>query len=254
MKPKKLLKETHSFLVTKYTDKGPKTRNIEVVAEKPFQILVNDQNVVTVMLTPSYLEEFLAGFLVGQGIISSIKQIEKTLIEPEKGLLWAQVNEPVEVDLSKSIITSGCSGGIALNNFDKLPKLQKSNLPEIDIISYLMKKMLASGRIYRKSGGVHSACLASAEEGIIFQVEDIGRHNCIDKLIGYLLANNINPEGKIILTTGRISLEAIPKVARAGINILGSRSTPTDLAIDLAKKLNIRLLGYIRAGKITVYS
>lgn len=252
MKPKRSPKGTRSFSVTKYSNKGAEKQNLEVVVEKPFQILINEQNIANIMLTPRYLADFLTGFLVGQGIISSIKQIEKTLIEPEKGLLWAQVKEPVKVDLTKSIITSGCAGGITFDKFDSLAQLKKAELPDIDLISGLMKEMLSAGKIYREAGGVHSACLASKNR-IIFQVEDIGRHNCIDKVIGYLARNQIDPQGKIILTTGRISLEAVPKVARAGINILGSRSTPTDLAIELAQKLNIKLLGYIRASKLTVY-
>jgi len=254
LRPKKELGVTQSFSVTKYLKDTSFKEQVQVVVEKPFQILVNNSQLATIMLTPSYLEEFLTGFLIGQGIAKSARQIKKTLIEPKKGLLWAEVKEPLEVNLTKTLITSGCSGGISFDNFAGLGKLRKAELPPLHFVSSLMKEMLSGGEIYSETGGVHSACLASVEDGVLFRVEDIGRHNAIDKVIGHLVLNNMNPERKIILTTGRLSLEAIPKVARAKIGVVGSRSTPTNLAIDLAKKLNIILLGYVRANKLSIYS
>ena len=254
MTPKKESALTQSFSVTKYSKGSAAKEQVKVVIEKPFKILINDSSVANIMLTPSYLEEFLTGFLIGQGIASSLEQIKRTLIEPEKGLLWAEVKEPADVNLTKTLITSGCAGGISLQNFSGISKLKKAETPPAELISSLMKSMLTSGEIYAEAGGVHSACLASVEDGLIFRVEDIGRHNAIDKVIGHLLLNKIDPDKKLILTTGRLSVEAVPKVARAQISILGSRSTPTNLAIDLAKELNLTLLGYIRANKMTTYT
>jgi len=253
MKQEKSPETTRKFSVTKYSKEGYKEEDVDVVAESSFQILINDEQVAAIMLTPSHLEEFLIGFLVGQGIVKSIDDINNILIEPERGLLYAQVKEPFQVDLTKSFVTSGCAGGVSFESFKGTDKVQKSKLPEFSLISDLMKKMISEGEIYPRSGGIHSAALAD-DGGIIFQVEDIGRHNCIDKVIGYLVKNNIEPKGKMILTTGRLSLEAVPKIARAGINILGSRSTATDLAVEAAKRFGVTLLGYIRAGKVTVYN
>ena len=254
MKPKKESEVTQSFSVTKYSKGSASKEQVQVVVEKPFQILINDSSVANIMLTPSFLGEFLTGFLIGQGIAGNLQQIKRTLIEPEKGLLWAEVEEPAKIDITKTLITSGCVGGVSLQNFSGIEPLKKAEPPDPDLVGSLMKNMLTGGEIYAKSGGVHSACLASVEDGILFRVEDIGRHNCLDKVIGHLILNEINPEGKLILTTGRLSLEAVPKAVRAKVGILGSRSTPTNLAIDLAKKLNLVLLGYIRAGKMTIYT
>lgn len=252
MKLKKSSKTTQTFLVNKFSKGVPSATEIEVVVEKPFQILINEQVVATIMATPQYLEEFLMGFIVGQGIAKAF-QIEKTLIDEEKGLLWAQVKEPRKVDLTKSVITSGCSGGINLDNLDDLEPLPDTKPPDPSVLSAFMKEMLVNSTIYSRAGGVHSACLAD-NSGIIFMVEDIGRHNCIDKIIGYLANNRIDCQGKFILTTGRLSMEAVSKTVRVKIGTIGSRSSPTNLAIKLAGKLNLNLIGYIKAGNHIRYS
>ncbi len=245
MKPKESLETTRQFSIIKHNAEGAHNQVVDIVTERPFQILVNDDKLATVMATPNNLEEFLIGFLVGQGIISGMDQIERTLVEPEKGLLWAQVKNPVSIDLTKTLITSGCSGGISLDNYGDLLPLVKANLPDMGLVGKIMKEMLTSGDIYSRAGGVHSACLAS-KDGLIFQVEDIGRHNCLDKVIGFLVNEKLDPKDKLILTSGRLSIEAVVKTARAKIAVLGSRSTPTDLAVDLAKKLNIHIIGRIK--------
>ena len=253
MKQKESSKTTRKFSVTRYSEEGSNKEEIEVVTESPFQILINDKQVATIMLTTEHLEEFLIGFLIGQGIVESLEDIEKILVEQDKGLLYAQVKEPFKLDLNKSFITSGCSGGVSFESFKDVEPVQRPKSPDLKAVLGLMKEMIGGGEIYRRSGGVHGAALAD-NNTIIFRVEDIGRHNCIDKVIGYLVKNKLEAEDKMILTSGRLSLEAIPKIARARIPILGSRSTPTDLAIELAKELNVLLLGYVRAGKLTVYS
>ncbi|TET53159.1 MAG: formate dehydrogenase accessory sulfurtransferase FdhD [Actinobacteria bacterium] len=252
MKPKKLPKKTQIFSVLKSSLDGKTNEDVAVISERPFRILVNDDFVANIMLTPDNLNEFLYGFLVGQGIAKSKNQIEKTLVDMDKGILWAQV-KGAKIDLTKALITSGCAGGISLNNFNDIEPLKPARAPDLETLTNLMKEMLKNGELYAKSGGIHSAALAD-KKSIIFQAEDIGRHNCLDKVIGYLMLNDIEPEDKIVLTTGRLSLEAVPKIARAHISTLGSRSTPTDLAVEIARKLKVNLIGYIRAGKMTVYN
>ena len=107
--------------------------------------------------------------------------------------------------------------------------------------------------IFLETGGVHSCALCSQNEIIIFE-EDIGRHNALEKILGKALMDNINLTDKIVLTTGRISSEIIKKIAKRSIPVLISRSAPTDVAIDIAKKLNITLIGFARGQRMNVYN
>ena len=117
----------------------------------------------------------------------------------------------------------------------------------------LIRNLFESQDIYKKSGGVHSSGLAD-DHGIIFQIEDVGRHNTLDKIAGKILLENINPSPKIILSTGRISSEMLQKAARMKTSILISRTSPTSLSINLAQKLGITVIGYARGHRFNVYS
>lgn len=253
MKQEDLSKVTQPLSVNKYIGNTSSSESIEVVVEKPIQLMINETLIATVMCSPLNLEELLIGFLFGQGIIDDVKQVKRTLIDDGKGLAWAEVENEKPLNLTKTIITSGCTGGIAFDNFNDLKPLSDNqfDLNNADI-TFLMNEMTSKAEIYKLSGGIHCAALCSSKE-ILFITEDIGRHNTIDKVIGFMVDQKIDSRDKMILTTGRLSLEAVIKTARAQIQVLATRSTPTSLAVEMAKKLNIQLFGYVRNAKLIRY-
>ncbi|MCK5427578.1 MAG: formate dehydrogenase accessory sulfurtransferase FdhD, partial [Thermodesulfovibrionia bacterium] len=107
--------------------------------------------------------------------------------------------------------------------------------------------------LFRSTGGVHSAALCDAHEMLVF-AEDIGRHNAVDKVIGYAFLENIPMQNKILLLSGRLSSEIINKAVRAKVPLLISRAAPTDIAVETAKKYNLTLIGFLRGQKLNVYS
>ncbi|WP_318506677.1 formate dehydrogenase accessory sulfurtransferase FdhD [Bacillus sp. T3] len=120
-------------------------------------------------------------------------------------------------------------------------------------LSYLLKKrsqFAQESPMYLEAGGMHGACIVH-EDGSIVVREDIGRHNAVDKIIGYALRNRLNPQKLILLTTGRVSYEMLSKAAKYGFAVIGSRTAATKQAVQLAKYLNIEVVGYLR-GKMAI--
>jgi FdhD protein len=166
--------------------------------------------------------------------------------------------ETVDRDLfMKRVITTVCGRGISFYNFADLDQKQQKVESALKAtpaqILDLMRAFQTRSEIYQKTHGVHGAALCDTS-GILLFKEDIGRHNAIDKIFGHCLMGDIPLADRIIMTTGRISSEILFKVAKRNIPILVSRSTPTDLAVDLAGELGITLVGYVRGGHMNVYA
>ena len=117
----------------------------------------------------------------------------------------------------------------------------------------MIEQLFGSQQLYRKVGGVHTSALSDGRR-VRVVAEDIGRHNSVDKLAGLLMLEEIRMRKKILLTTGRISSEMLQKSARIGAAIVISRTSPSSLSIELAKKLGITLIGYARRDRFNVYS
>ena len=117
----------------------------------------------------------------------------------------------------------------------------------------LMETMQNTSDVFKETGGIHNASIASPD-GIIVQRGDIGRHNALDKLYGYCLKNGITVHDKVIIFSGRMSSEVLTKVSKIGVGIVLSKSAPTDLALRLAEDLNITAVGFIRRGGFNIYS
>ena len=108
-------------------------------------------------------------------------------------------------------------------------------------------------KLFKSTGGAHAAALCDSDRLLVFK-EDIGRHNAVDKAFGECLTNGIETEGKLLLTSGRISSEILLKSVKRGIAILASRSAPTSLAVQFAEKAGLTLVGFVRGKRMNVYS
>ena len=117
----------------------------------------------------------------------------------------------------------------------------------------MVKKFQMKSELYKTTGGTHSAALSDGENILIFH-EDIGRHNAVDKVIGDAFLQQIRLDDKILITSGRVSSEILLKVAKGGIPLLVAISAPTDMAVELANKLGITLIGFARGKRMNVYT
>lgn len=224
-----------------------------VIVEAPLDLAVNGVHWLTLMCTPTRLRQLALGFLYNEEIIQSLDEVVAVDI-CENGAqadVWLRHTAAQPASWAR---TSGCSGGVTSN-----PPVVGNPLPiqpgsiDPDMVLQLMSAFLDAQDLYRRTRGVHSSALCDGRQ-LVFQAEDIGRHNTLDKLAGLLLESTAPPASRFILTTGRVSSEMLQKSARLQAGLVVSRTAPNSLSIRMAESLGITLVGYARRGEFLVYA
>lgn len=246
----KIIKKTEMFSAD--ADSIRKS-SIKVIQEITFTVNVNGKPLAGIACAGINLKELAAGFLKSEKIIKACEKIEKIEINNQKNSANVILKNKRKFPKAsvKNIASSGARGSSA--NIEKLLPLQADFKLKTKTVLKLMDQLLKKSVFHNKTGGTH--CSALAQKGKIIALrEDIGRHNTIDMLGGYALLNKINLSDAVILTTGRISSEIVYKVWNMGISVIISHSAPTAKAIELLQRANITLIGYVRGGRMSIYS
>ncbi|MDI6602048.1 MAG: formate dehydrogenase accessory sulfurtransferase FdhD [Thermoanaerobacteraceae bacterium] len=226
----------------------------EVVEEFAITIYINGRETDTLLCSPANLTELAVGRIFTSGVINIADEVKKINVDIDNGRvdIEANVDELRLKLIGKRIITSGCGNSPYFSSLStiKTEKLRKTIevFPE-DILSY-SRMLQKSSNIFRDTGGVHSAAIFESQ--MTFFAEDIGRHNAADKVIGYKLMNNLSD--RIMVISGRLSLDMAIKAVRSGIEILISSSAPTTAAISFALNYNLTLIGFCRGERFNIYS
>jgi FdhD protein len=230
-----------------------------VISEMSLKIIINGDEYASLLCLNQYQEELALGFLYSEGVIDSFDAVESVLYHERLHAVVIQLKEGIGISHQESLrsMTSGCGKCYTYINplkQDKYKPLQDSKSQPIRHILDLMKKFELQSEIYAAIGGVHNVLYHS--EGFSVLNEDIGRHNCVDKITGILLKNGRISEvgGGIMFISGRVSSEIMTKIIRLQIPILVSRSTPTNAAVRLARQYRVTLLGYVRGSSGYIYS
>jgi FdhD protein len=238
---------------------GSTIRTEWTAREFPLTIMLNGEQLVTVLCSPGELEALTVGFLFSEGIIRAKEEITGLTLDAERGIVRIRTADDKTADgklFAKRVLTTGCGRGMAFYSYADLDRKKKvlSDLrvtPEA--VLSLSRRFQGSSELYRATRGVHSAALCDPEN-ILFLAEDIGRHNAVDKVLGRCLLEGISVADRILITSGRISSEILFKTAANGIPFLVSKSAPTDMGVDLARELGITLIGSVRGGGMNVYA
>ncbi len=221
-----------------------------VVKEEPLSIFINGRHFVTTMISPEMKEEFVTGHLFTEGIIRGIEEMESLLIE--ENIANVIIARPLRVLATRKHIVCGCGGGASFLEESKLPKI--SSAMKIDAFDVLKcVKSISGTDMHRITGGVHVVGLFG-KRGRLCISEDIGRHNALDKVIGYGLINNIEFEDTFVACTGRISSEMALKCAAANIPLIASRGATTSMAIEIGEKTGLCIIGFARGERMNVYT
>ena len=240
------------------TEEGRNRLEDVVARETPVTIVFNNQELVTLLSSPNDLNYLAVGFLFSEGLIKNKKDIEKLLVDDQKGVVRVETSEDTALageSVFKRIITSGCGRGASFYSSADIELDRVESRTEISIhdVLSLAHDFQARSEVYRSTGGVHSAALCDTRNILLFN-EDIGRHNAVDKIFGECLLRDIATDDRIVLTSGRISSEILLKIAKRNIPIIISKSAPTDLGVKLAGDLGITMLGFVRGKRMNVYT
>ena len=250
--------EVEKFPIMRFTQEGKSSVEYEVARELPVTIILNDQELVTLLCSPTNLKYLAVGFLSSEGLLEGKDEIKNITVDDERGVVRLETTEAKEFAedvLFKRVISTGCGRGASFYSAaDAVSQKVESQMKiSADEVFALVNKFQHGSQLYLATHGVHSAALCDKKSILVFS-EDVGRHNAIDKIFGKCLLEDVPTHDQIIITSGRISSEILHKVAKKSIPIIISISAPTNLGVRLADNLGITLISGVRGKKMNVYT
>jgi FdhD protein len=224
-----------------------------VVVERPLTLFLNGQEIVTMMTIGDYPDYLAVGYLLNQNMLHHDDEIEGVDYDDELEVVVVRTARETDYEdkLKKKTHTSGCAQGTAFG--DLMEKFDEIDLPadaklKTSWLYELTKKINTSPSLYLEAGAIHGSVLCHEGRPLIY-MEDVGRHNAVDKIAGYMLLHGIDAADKIFYTTGRLTSEMVIKTVQMGIPILVSRSGFTAWGVDLAREANLTLIGRARGKR-----
>ena len=250
--------EVEKIPILRLTEEGRSNIEDIVAREFPLTIILNDQELVTLLCSPVNLKYLAVGFLFSEGLLEGKDEIKKIMVDDQTGVVRVETEEGGELArdvLFKRLITSGCGRGASFYSAADAAGQKVESRVEMSArdVFTLVADFQHRSQVYRATGGVHSAALCDTK-GILVFSEDIGRHNAVDKIFGECILEDISADGRVVITSGRISSEILLKAAKRNIPIIISKSAPTDLGVKLANDLGVTLLGFVRGKRINAYT
>ena len=230
-----------------------------VIAEIRLTILVDGVELVQLMCSPHQLNALVVGFLYLEGLIEGPADVDVMRVCLEDRVADVRLNRRLAEAPTRKIVTSGCTGGVSFGAYlEEMERFRVADESRVEpaVLYGLLRELYERADLYRRSGGVHTSVLADLGVGgeVLVVAEDIGRHNTLDKIQGECLLRDVQTGGRAIVASGRISSEMLLKAAIMGVPVVGSRTSPTQLAIALAERLNITVVGYLRSASMNVYT
>ena len=229
------------------------------------------QNISITMRTPGNDEDLIKGFLFSEQIVKNVKDIESIEYQGEisgdydlQNIIEATLSKIDNIDIAKlkrNFITNSSCGVCGKSSLDAIQVIKENKLdlsfPYVDekIILQSPKLLINKQSEFSKTGGIHASALIDTNGNVVAIREDVGRHNALDKLIGYSISKNLlNPEKQFIACSGRLNFELVQKGLMANIGVMAGVGAPTSLAIDLAKRFDMSLLGFVKEDSFNIYS
>src|SRR5690606_17020631 len=239
-------------------DHEGKAISTKVPVERPLTLFLNGQEIVTMMTICDYPDYLALGYLINQRMLLPDDEVTGIDFDPEIETIVVRTARQTDYEarLRKKIQTSGCAQGTVFGNMmDAIESVQldRDAVLNTSWIYALSRKINLQPSLYLEAGAIHGCVLCEEDRPLVY-MEDVGRHNAIDKIAGYMRVQGITPEGKSMYTTGRLTSEMVIKTAQMGIPILISRSGFTAWGVQLARQLGMTLIGRAKGKRFVALS
>lgn len=234
------------------TDHTGAETEISVVEERPLTIFLNAQEIVTAMTIGDYPEYLAVGFLRNQGMLRDDDVVTKVEYDDDLEVVVVRTERQTtyEEKVKKKTRTSGCAVGTVFG--DMMEGLDKVVLPKVELrtswLYALAHKINTTPSLYLEAGAIHGTVLCHQDRPLVY-MEDVGRHNAVDKIAGWMFQEGVGPEDKILYTTGRLTSEMVIKTALMGIPVLASRSGFTAWGVEIARQVGLTCIGRMRGKR-----
>ncbi|SNS07980.1 formate dehydrogenase accessory sulfurtransferase FdhD [Antarctobacter heliothermus] len=239
------------------TDHTGATVTVRVVEERPLTIFLNRQEIVTAMTIGDYPEYLAIGFLRNQGMLADDEKITGVDYDEELETVVVRTASQTtyEEKMQKKTRTSGCAVGTVFG--DMMEGLEQVSLPATEVrtswLYALAHRINTTPSLYLEAGAIHGTVLCQGDRPLVY-MEDVGRHNAVDKIAGWMFRNGIPAHDKILYTTGRLTSEMVIKTALMGIPVLASRSGFTAWGVEIAQQVGLTCIGRMRGKRFTCLS
>lgn len=229
-----------------------------VTVERPLTLFLNSQEIVTMMTICDYPDYLAVGYLLNQNMLRADDVITGIDYDDDLEVIVVRTERSTnyEEKLKKKIQTSGCAQGTVfgdlMERFDEID-LQKDAVLKTSDLYALVRKINTAPSLYLNAGAIHGCVLCEGDRPLVY-MEDVGRHNAVDKIAGYMMLQGLGPENKVFYTTGRLTSEMVIKCVQMQIPILISRSGFTAWGVELARKAGLTLIGRARGKRFIALS
>ena len=240
---------TRAVTGTDHTGTQVETR---VVEERPLTIFLNGQEIVTAMTIGDYPDYLALGFLRNQGMLRDGEEITGIAYDEELETVVVRTARATDYEdkMRRKTRTSGCAVGTVFG--DMMEGLEDVTLPAIEVrtswLYTLAAKINRTPSLYLEAGAIHGTVLCHRDRPLVY-MEDVGRHNAVDKIAGWMLSEGATAGDKILYTTGRLTSEMVIKTAMMGIPVLASRSGFTAWGVEIAREVGLTLIGRMRGQR-----
>ena len=242
-----------TYDVEAYNERGEMVPTA-VAGEHPLTLYVDKREIVTLMTLGHAPEALVIGYLRNQRLVDSVDEIESVQVDWETDSAAVVTAHKKEPTIGKRTVTSGCGQGTVFGDLmeevDQI-QLRKDVLLEDTNLFLLLEKVRKHETIYKQAGAVHGCALCTTAGEILMFVEDVGRHNAVDAIAGFMWLDAIDGGDKVFYTTGRLTSEMVIKTVKMRIPVLVSRSGFTAWGVELARKANLTLIGRARGKRFT---
>ncbi|HLN45458.1 MAG TPA: formate dehydrogenase accessory sulfurtransferase FdhD [Candidatus Sulfotelmatobacter sp.] len=237
-------------------------RIIDYIAEEsPLHLFVNNSYWATILCSPANLKEMSVGHLLSEGILKSVNEIEEVNLKEAEGTCYVKLKPEVKVEdriklsrLHARVVTSACGSSSPYQYNRKPNKVMLRLTVKADVLFNAVNQLNFKAELFRKTGGVHVAAIYRIDGTIVALMEDVGRHNAVDKAIGLAALNKAEFDECFLALSGRLSGDVVFKAAQVRLPIIASLAAALSSGIDMALQANLTLAGFVRGKRMNIYT